>query len=171
MNLIKHLLSRHYDPSRYIHQTLDFKRCMLSVHLTNLSGQIVGFQQYNPMADKKINNGEEGRYWTIVRRGVSGYWGIESLNPSKPDLFVVEGIFKASALHMLGKNAIAVLSSRPTHLREFLHALPYRLIGIGDNDKAGGGIIEVCGRGFKSEKDIDEYSLVELESLLKEKGY
>lgn len=170
-DLIKHLLTRNYDPTRYVHQTLDLQANILTVGLMNLSGQMVGFQQYNPAADKKVNNAREGRYFTITRRDVLACWGLEVLDYSKPDLFIVEGIFKASALHMVGRNAIAVLANHPVHLKSWMHTLPFNIVGIGDNDKAGRGIVRVAGQGFQSELDVDEYTLVELESLLKEKGY
>lgn len=166
--MIKHLLSRHYDPSRYVNQVLDARNRVLSVYLTNLSGQFVGFQQYRPdVTDKKTNNAIDGRYCTISRRGVNACWGLEVLDPRKKDLYVVEGIFKASALHMLGHNAIAVLTSRPLPMQSWLRTMPYNLIGIGDNDKAGLGVIEIAGQGFQSELDLDEYSLEELDELLR----
>lgn len=163
MNLVKHLLTRHYDPSRYINQTLDQENNILTVYLSNLSGQLVGFQQYRPeQTSKKSNDPRESRYFTYSPRGVIAVWGLEVLSGSKKDLYVVEGIFKASSLHMLGLNAIAVLTSHPKAMKSWLHTLPYNLIGIGDNDKAGQGIISACGKGFKLEKDLDEYPLEEL---------
>lgn len=69
---------------------------------------------------------------------------------------------------MLGYNALALLTSNPKPMKSWLHTLPYNIIGIGDNDKAGSGIINVAGRGFKLEKDIDEYQLEHLHDLLNE---
>jgi hypothetical protein len=69
---------------------------------------------------------------------------------------------------MLGHNAIAVLTSHPKAMKSWLHTLPFELIGIGDNDKAGKGIISVAGKGFQLEKDVDEYDLEELQEILNE---
>lgn len=168
MHLIKHLLTRHYDPSRYKNHIVDTENNILSVYLTNLSGQFVGFQQYNPLADKKVNNGKEGRYWTYLPRKCIGVWGLETLDRNKKDLYIVEGVFKCSALHSIGLNALAVLSCHPKHMKSWLHSLPFNLIGIGDNDEAGSGIIRVAGKGFKLDKDVDEYDLEELEYLIQE---
>lgn len=167
MNLVKHLLQRNYDPTRYVNQVLDFDESILTVYLTNLSGQHVGFQQYRPLVkDKKVNNAMLGRYFTYSQRGVNACWGIETLDTTKKDLYLVEGIFKASALHMLGHNALALLTANPKPMKIWLHTMPYNLIGVGDNDQAGQWMPKIAGQGFQSELDLDEYSLNELQELL-----
>ena len=171
MNLLKHLLSRNYDPSRYRNQVLDMSDNVLTVYLSNLSGQFVGFQQYRPEVEsKRLNDPREARYFTYSQRGVNACWGIETLDRSKPDLYLVEGIFKASALHMLGYNAFALLTANPKPMKSWLHTLPFNLIGVGDGDKAGAGMVRIAGKGFQSELDLDEYSLEELDVLIKEKA-
>jgi hypothetical protein len=70
---------------------------------------------------------------------------------------------------MLGYNALALLTSHPKPMKSWLHTMDYNLIGIGDNDKAGDGMIQVAGKGFKLESDLDEYPLDELQELLNEK--
>lgn len=168
MDLLKHLLQRNYDPSRYKNQVLDCRNSILSVYLTNLCGQFVGFQQYRPLvSDKRTNNASEGRYFTFSQRGVNACWGVETLDPIKKDLYIVEGIFKASALHMIGENALALLTSRPVPMQSWLHTLPYNVIGIGDNDKAGKGMIEIAGQGFQSPVDLDELCLEDLDKLIR----
>jgi hypothetical protein len=170
MDLYKHLLSRNYDPSRYANQVLDVQDNILTVYLTNLVGQFVGFQQYRPEEEaKRLNDPRLSRYFTYSQRGVNACWGLEALDPGKKDLYLVEGIFKASTLHMLGYNALALLTSHPKPMKSWLHTMNYNLIGIGDNDKAGDGIINVAGKGFKLEKDVDEYSLEDLEEILHDK--
>lgn len=167
MNLVKHLLSRNFDPTRYKNLVLDTDNCVLSVYLTNLCGQFVGYQQYRPDVEfKRLNLPNEARYFTYTQRGVSACWGLETLDPSKKDLYLVEGIFKASALHCIGLNALALLTSNPKPMKSWLHTLPYNLIGIGDNDKAGRGMIKIAGKGFQSELDLDEYTLEELQWVL-----
>lgn len=170
MDLCKHLLTRNYDPSRYVNQVLDTQDNILTVYLTNLCGQFVGFQQYRPEEQaKKLNDPRLSRYFTYSQRGVNACWGLETLDSSKKDLYLVEGIFKASTLHMLGHNALALLTSNPKPMKSWLHTMNYNLIGIGDNDDAGSGIIKIAGKGFKLEKDVDEYALDELEEILYEK--
>lgn len=167
MDLVKHLLTRHYDPSRYVNQVLDFENEVLIVYLPNLSGQLVGYQQYRPnVKEKRTNHPSEARYFTYTQRGVNACWGLETLDPNKRTVYLVEGVFKASALHMLGYNALALLTSSPKPMKSWLHTLNHDLIGIGDNDAAGSGIIRVAGKGFKLEKDIDEYDLPTLQGML-----
>lgn len=140
IDLLEHLKSRHYDTTKYKNHVVDEDNKILTVYLTNLSGQFVGFQQYNPLVkEKKVNNPKEGRYFTHCQRGTTAVWGLETINPAKKHLFIVEGIFKASALHMLDLNAIAVLTSNPKAMKSWLHTLPYTIVGIGDNDSAGLG--------------------------------
>lgn len=167
MSLRDHLLSRHFNPDMYVNKVMDEDNNVLTVFLPNLNGQLVGFQQYRPdVTFKRLNKPSAARYFTYCRRGVTACWGLETLDPSKSTLYIVEGIFKASALHMLGQNALALLTSHPYPMQSWLHTLPYDLIGIGDNDKAGDGMIKVAGKGFKAEKDIDEYNLGELKEVL-----
>lgn len=52
MDLLEHLKSRHYDTTKYKNHVVDEDNKILTVYLTNLSGQFVGFQQYNPKAMK-----------------------------------------------------------------------------------------------------------------------
>lgn len=169
MNLEDHLYSRHYDLKKYKNHVLDKENNILTVYLNNLSGQFVGFQQYRPLQTaKKLNDPKQSRYFTYSPKQTNAVWGLETLDNSKKELYIVEGIFKASSLHILGYNAIAVLTSNPKHLKSWLHTLPFNLTGIGDNDKAGKGVISVAGKGFCLEKDLDEYELKELEELINE---
>jgi DNA primase len=146
---------------------LDEENSILTVYLNNLSGQFVGYQQYRPLETaKRLNDPRESRYFTYSPKDTTAVWGLETLDRSKDKLYIVEGIFKASTLHMLGHNAIAVLTSHPKAMKSWLHTLPFELIGIGDNDKAGKGIISVAGKGFQLERDVDEYDLEELQEIL-----
>lgn len=167
-----HLLGRHYDSSLYKHQMLyqpdpDFLcGSVLTVDLHNLSGQCVGFQQYRPdVLSKKCNDPRDSRYFTYTPKGVNAVWGLETLDRLKPDLYIVEGLFKASTLHMLGYNAVAVLGATPKPMRQWLSLMPYNLIAIGDNDKAGEKLVGMFG-GFTLDKDLDEYTLEELREIL-----
>ena len=163
IDLFNHLLSRNFDASLYEGIVLDERNQILTVYLHNLSGQLVGYQRYNPNSeDKRTNIPKDARYFTHRTSGQHAVWGLETLNTQLSDCFVVEGIFKASALHRLGFNAIAVLCNNPKPLKSWLFALPYRLIAIGDNDDAGRKLIDAIGLGTRFEKDLDEYSLSEL---------
>lgn len=167
MKLVDHLRQRNFEPSLYCNIACNHDDAILTVYLYNLSGQLVGYQQYNPNStDKRTNVKDEARYFTYRTEDKLAVWGLETLDPTKPVCFVVEGIFKASALHKLGLNAIAVLCNNPKQMRSWFEALPYRLIAIGDNDKAGEKLIDMVGEGTRFEKDVDEYSFEELRDMM-----
>ena len=80
--------------------------------LWNLSGQLVGYQQYRPFADKKAKNDpREGRYFTRLARDRVGVWGLESWQFSDT-LFICEGVFDACKVTWLGYSAVALFSSQ-----------------------------------------------------------
>ena len=169
--MIKHLLQRYYDPSRYVHQHIDHQERVLTVLLHNLSGQYVGFQQYRPdVKEKRHNDPRESRYFTYAPRDTSALWGFESYDSSKADIYVVEGIFKAAALHSVGQNAVAVLTANPTKMKSLLWLLniDHNVIAIGDNDAAGAQLVKLVGRGFQSD-DLDEMSLEDVDALIRRK--
>lgn len=153
-----HLKSRGMNTNLY-HVCYDENEMIASFFLYNLSGQIVGYQQYRPLSkDKKTNNVKEARYFTYLPRQVNGVFGLEVLNEADKTIYIVEGIFKAAILHRLGFNSIAVLSSTPKQLKPWFRIMKqqYDLIAIGDNDSAGKQLIATVKKGFQSPIDLDE---------------
>lgn len=105
--LVEHIRSRYFNTD--IHEYW-LGRGVVSFPIWNLSGQLVGFQQYRPNASKKIfNNPYEGKYFTRLREGKVGVWGLESWRFSN-SLFICEGIFDACKISYLGYSAIAIFS-------------------------------------------------------------
>lgn len=167
VKLHEHLLARNFNPDIYTNITLDGQGEILTVHLFDFCGRFVGFQQYNHRSDiKTASERDLVRYFTYRTAGTHALWGLERLDPKQQVCFVVEGIFKASALHMLGLNAIAVLCNNPKGMMQQLRLLPYRFIAIGDNDKAGQKLVSTVGEGVCFERDVDEYSLGELKKMI-----
>jgi len=107
--------------------------------LWNLSGQLLGYQQYRPFAETKQNHlkPSEARYFTYLPTSKVTAYGLESLNYDDPLLFVVEGVFDAVRFHNMGLNCLAVLSCDPKHLKEWLRLLPFYKVAVCDGDKAG----------------------------------
>ncbi|MFU9046289.1 toprim domain-containing protein [Acinetobacter tibetensis] len=157
MNLHQHLLDRYFNPNLYRNIVLDDENQILTVYLNNLSGQFTGFQQYNPNStDKVTRTRDKARYFSHTTEGSLALWGFETLNPLKRYCFLVEGIFKASMLHVMGYNAIAVLGSSPKAAMGQLLVLPHELIAIGDNDDAGAKFCSQFKLSLQFEKDLDE---------------
>lgn len=110
MNVVDHLNSRRLDTN--LHKVwVDEANKLATFPLWNLSGQLVGYQQYRPDGIKeRKNNPREGRYFTRIKEARVGIWGLESFNLS-PTLFICEGIFDAAAISSLGYAALATLSN------------------------------------------------------------
>lgn len=158
MNIIEHLKNRGLNPELY-RCFIDLENNIATFLLYNFSGQIVGYQKYDPSQDKVKNNDPKAyrKYYTYLPREVDGVFGLDLLNPLDRNIYIVEGLFKASKLYNLGYNSIAVLTSSPKRLRFWLYIMnqTWNLIAIGDNDKAGKGLIDMIGKGFQSPIDID----------------
>lgn len=136
-SLIAHLRDRHLDTS--VH-TVWLGHNVITFPIWNISGQLVGYQQYNPTASKLAkNNPREGRYFTRLPSGVVGVWGLESWSFSKT-IFICEGIFDAAKITWLGYSAIAVLSYKvnPTTTSWLNILMQSRdTVAVCDNDASG----------------------------------
>ena len=169
MTLREHLESRGMDVDRY-HAILDEEKYIATFLLFNASRQLTGYQRYNPNStDKKANDPETGRYYTYTPRGVDAIFGLESItfNSPKP-LFVVEGVFKQTALTRLGYDAIAVLTSDPKRMRPLFRIMRRQrpVIGIGDADPAGARLVRRLGAGGCSQRDLDEMGDEEIHTFV-----
>lgn len=141
MNLREHLLERHLDPSAYS-VFLDDEEGMATFLLFDLSGRVVGYQQYRPNAPKMLKNDpREGRYYTYVtgkkeERQIA-LWGFESWDFSPGLLFLTEGIFDAVRLHNLGLTALATLSNDPKFIRPWLVSVRRHVVSVCDEGPSG----------------------------------
>ena len=138
MDLVGHLKQRHLDLELH-RPVLDHAESLATFFLWNLSGQMVGFQQYRPGADKAFKNDPRlARYFTFVGHPTVAVWGLESLDLTPDVVFITEGIFDAARLTQRGVSALAVLSNNPsTDVKNWLRCLPRRRIAVCDNDAAG----------------------------------
>jgi hypothetical protein len=139
-NIRQHLVDRRINVELH-RPILDESLQIATFLLYNLSGQIVGYQQYNPNGNKNIfNNKLEGRYYTYRDKNNStvAVWGIESLDFSNNSIFLTEGVFDACRLTYVGCSAIATLcNSPPKDYGNWLQLLNRPIIAICDNDSAG----------------------------------
>jgi hypothetical protein len=148
----QHLHDRRLNPDLYNVSWDEETACFL---LWNLSGQLVGYQQYRPFADKTVpNNPKLGRYFTYSKNNIS-VWGLETYHWRNDVLFVTEGIFDACKLHNQGLPAIAVLSNNPKQLKPWLGSLPRLTISVCDNDDAGKRLANVSDMAIFCEGDKD----------------
>lgn len=138
MNVTQHLKDRHanLDLHRFL---VDEENQVATALLYNLSGEVVGYQQYRPSADKtRRNDPKEGRYYTHKTEGTLVVFGVESLHLTPHLVFLVEGMFDAARLCSRGFSALAVLSNNPTSdLKDWLKCLNRKVVAVCDDDAPG----------------------------------
>jgi len=139
-NIHSHLSSRFLDVN--IHRTLiDEEEQVATFFLYNLSGQIVGYQQYRPLGEKyDYQNPKTGKYYTYRNSDYPtvALFGLESYYFTPDILFVVEGVFDAARLTSRGISCVATLcNSPPKDYRNFFSCLPRKVVIICDNDSSG----------------------------------
>jgi hypothetical protein len=172
MNVIQHLRDRRLDI--HLHRVwIDEANSLATFPIWNLSGQLVGYQQYRPHANKEAKNDpREGRYFTRLKENKVGVWGLESFNLS-PTLFICEGIFDAARISVLGHAALALLSyniSKPTASWLKIVRSNRRVIAICDADDSGRlfskyGTTSHIVSGYK---DLGEASESYVQNIVKE---
>jgi len=161
--LKEHLLSRHLDLALH-RPMLDEAEGVATFYLYNLSGQLVGYQQYRPWAEKKpFNHPKLSKYYTYRKQPTLAVWGVESLHLTPSVVFLTEGLFDAARLTSRGYSALAVLSNDPTpDLRNWLTSLNRRVVAVCDSDNAGKKLAKFGDVAvFTTDKDLgdstDEY--------------
>lgn len=139
MNIREHLIERrvNFDVHSPI---LDEEKGIANFLLYNLSGQIVGYQQYNPNGAKKaFNNKEKSKYYTYRKLPTVSLFGIETLHLSDGPIFLTEGLFDATRLSYHKQSVLATLTNNPPKdYLNFLKSLQRPIIVVCDNDSAGG---------------------------------
>lgn len=156
--VLEHLKDRHVDLN--LHRPwIDEDERVAVFYLYNLSGSIIGYQQYRPDADKmKDNHPKEGRYFTYRKQPTLAVWGVESLHLTPHVVFLTEGVFDAARLTERGYSALAVLTDNPTKdLRNWLSMLNRKVVAVCDNDKAGRRLAKFGDVAvFTEDKDLGE---------------
>jgi hypothetical protein len=141
----------------------------VTLYLWNLSGQLVGYQQYNPYGDKKlcgskVNAKANGKYFTYRKQPTVAVWGLESLYQSSGVVYITEGVWDACRLTELGETALATLGNDPPRdYGNWLEMLGRPVVAVCDNDAAGrklrkyGNYVETVEGGKDLGESPDEY--------------
>jgi hypothetical protein len=138
ISLTEHLKQRHLNIE--LHRPIICESEYVATFLIyNLSGQIVGYQQYNPNGSKYIfNDKKEGKYYTYRKLPTVTIWGVESLKFHSKCIFLTEGIFDAARMTNIERSALAVLSNDcPKDYVNWLQLLNRPIVSVCDNDVAG----------------------------------
>lgn len=157
MSVLQHLHSRYFDTKLHTHW-VDEEEGVATFPLWNLTGKLVGYQQYRPAGEKKqFNHPKLGKYFTYRKNRVVGVWGLESWHFSNA-LFVTEGVFDATRLTYYGVSAVATLSNDPcASTKEW-----FRVV------RASRPVVVVCdsgSAGFKLRRLGHAYHVVETGDL------
>lgn len=150
--IITHLKNRKCDISLYPGAGIGAEAVCFP--LRNFSGKQTGFISYRPDGAKRVQNDEKGKYYTYITKGETGVFGMESIDFT-PEILLVSGIFKATALHRLGYCALHVSSVSYRVLKPQLRLLRRHYFAIGDNDDEGRLFARRYG-GITSPCDVDE---------------
>lgn len=171
--LVSHLYSRHLKLEEYT--SIIVGDDLVYFLLYSLTGKLVGYQQYNYLADKIAkNHPREGRYFTYVTSEgtckANSVWGLDRLDSSKTELYVVEGVFKACRLHNLGLNCVAVLGNNPKSMYNWFYSLPYKIIPICDGDKGGKALGKLTSNSIylKDGQYLDEMTVKDIKEVIYE---
>lgn len=180
MDVRQHLVERHMNTTKYAVSWDDETACFL---LFDLSGRLVGYQQYRPHAPKTMRNDpRDGRYYTYFTGTKAekqfSVWGLETWNYSPSVLFVTEGIFDAVRLHNLGYSAVAVLSNDPKFLRNWLFLVRQQrtVVVVCDDDAAGRklakfGTVALVASGSKDLGDMSDDEVIKTVAALSLPAY
>lgn len=169
--VLEHLKTRHLDVELH-RPAVDEDERVATFYMYNLSGQVVGYQQYRPEGLKKPNNNpREGKYFTFRQAPTVGVWGVESLHLTPHVVFVTEGLFDAARLTQRGVSAVAVFTNNPgKDVMNWLSMLGRKVVVVCDGDNAGAklakyGDVSLCLLGGK---DLGECSDDYVDMLVKE---
>lgn len=176
-HISSHLAKRGIDPSK-TRVIIDEETEDSYFYLYNLSGQIVGYQKYNPNYQKtgqsNLDNPKMAKYFTWVSDEEKGkkiaVWGLESFDAMSDEyVFLTEGIFDAARIQEAGYPALAILCNDPSEsLKSWLKTLPQKKIVIYDNDKAGRKLIKAGDFAYTvpSGKDANDLTPEEAKSFI-----
>lgn len=175
MSLKEHLISRGYNPEPF-GSILSEEECIVYFLLWNLSGQLIGYQQYRPNAPKTGNHPKDCRYYTYTTKvgnhSTPAIWGLHTYSLETKRIFLVEGIFDAIKVHNQGECCFALLGNAGSKsIRQWLSLLRVPKIGILDSDEKGSGMKSLCQKWITTPlpyKDLGEMSNEEVGSLIKE---
>ena len=168
LDIFSHLKGRGIDTKK-TRVIVDEQTSDVYFFLYNLSGQMVGYQKYNPLYKKtgqsSLDDPRLAKYFNWVGDEGDGkkiaVYGLESVDFKDKYLFITEGIFDIARVHESGYPGIAVLCNNPSDsLKSWLGTLPQTKIIIYDNDKAGKKLIPLGDYAYTVEslKDLNDLS-------------
>lgn len=150
-----HLKERHINFELH-RPMIDEVERTATFYFWNVSGAIVGYQQYRPDVGKaRKNHPKDARYFTYRLKHTVGVWGVESLNLTPGIMFLSEGIFDACRMTDIGCSALGTICNDPRgDILNWIRTMPGTKVVVADNDAAGrklhkaGDYVEVVPEQF-----------------------
>lgn len=173
----EHLLKRYCETERYTCY-IDEETHAATFFLFNLTGQLVGYQKYDPLANKDGRNDQYGKYYTwCLDEGEGGkskkalaFFGWESYYYRSDILCVTEGLFNAARLHTREIPCLALLGNDLKKSMSLLRTIGIRrkILAICDGDEAGRKLAKFGDVSFEcGTNDVNDMTTFEFENLLK----
>lgn len=164
-----HLRDRGVDPLK-TGVIVDEESNTATFLIYNLSGQLIGYQYYNPNGEKNTAIARQHiktlktdsdlaslkkyiKYYTRIvdsQKGISVY-GLETYERDSEFLFVTEGVFDCAKIHNAGFPAVATLTNAGSpELKTWFKILPQKIVAIYDNDDSGEVLKKLSDYSFPS---------------------
>jgi len=112
---------------------------VVTFNLWNLSGGLVGYQEYKWSKPKtRGNHPRDQKYFTYLPKETIGVYGLHLVPEGYLGvLYLVEGIWEAIAGWSEGYPCIAVLGCNPKSYKNWLNCLPNKIVPLCQPDEAG----------------------------------
>lgn len=173
-SLLECLADRNFDILLHPETVIDSPNRVITFPLYNLSGQMVGFQEYRPdQADKGQNSYLQRhlhRYYAHNRRCNTVCWGLQSLHWDVPYVFVQEGVFDTAPFHSLGVPAVAMLGFDNQEAYKALRTSGKKLYTLADADRSGRIMFNTVGAGrwlgYSAWHDVGQIPLDALQQIV-----
>ena len=152
MDIVEHLKTRGVDVNgSYGDVRISVPANTATFYLWNASGQLVGYQKYNPGGDKNCRNDPvSSKYYNRLSHQEDavavGVWGLQYFDLLEWDfLFLTEGLFDAAKVLNAGWPCVALLGATVSvSTSGWLSTLPHKKIALLDGDAAGGDMKDVA---------------------------
>ncbi len=142
MNFLEHLEDRSFGigmqaDGKYYY--VDMENEVVTFPIWNLSGQMLGYQEYKWLKPKTHGNcPRDQKYYTYLPKQVLGVYGLDQLPENYlGTIYLVEGAWEVIYGGVFGLPCVAVLGNNPKQLKNWITSIPNRVVSLCQPDSAG----------------------------------
>lgn len=112
---------------------------VITFPIWNLSGQMLGYQEYKWLKPKTHgNHPRDQKYYTYLSKNTLGVYGLNLLPKNYlGTIYLVEGVWEVVYGYAFGIPCIAVLGNNPKQLKNWIDSIPNKVAALCQPDKAG----------------------------------